>query len=277
MSEIIFDLRSADGTILSGGPSVVFSDWRGADECWLYVSPHDDDVVLGAGLIFVAGIELGIKTHVIVSTIGAGYCRAEHRETIGQIRRSECCRSFEMLGLPPSNLHFFDYRATDMLANLGRRFTSDQNCPTAIAGASGFQNSFTWLLRQILPNRVFLPSQTDIHPAHKAVHEEFLISVFHARGKIWPELGNPMTQFPRLYEYATYNDYIEQPTLRVRTSIDLLERKLQGIAAYVSQEQIDLLVATVRNTGPREYIHELIFKLFDPKQYDILFDGNPNE
>ncbi|MDR2172515.1 MAG: PIG-L family deacetylase [Planctomycetaceae bacterium] len=273
MSEIVFDLRGADGTILSGSASVVFSDWRGDKECWLYVSPHDDDVVLGAGLTFVSGLALGIETHVIVSTIGAGYCRAEHRETIGQIRRGECCRSFEVLGLPASNLHFFDYRATDILSNVGRRFTSDLSCPTAIAGASGFQNSFTWLLRQVRPNRVFLPSQTDIHPAHKSVHEEFLISVFHARGKIWPELGDPITEFPKLYEYATYNDYIDPPTLRVRTSDDLLERKLLGIAAYVSQEQIELLVQTVRNMGAREYIHELIFKLFDPKQYDLLFDG----
>ncbi|MDR1477404.1 MAG: PIG-L family deacetylase [Planctomycetaceae bacterium] len=271
MSKIIFDVRNADGTILSGEPSAVFSDWRGADECWLYVSPHDDDVVLGAGLTFVAGIELGIKTHATVSTIGAGYCRPEHRETIGQIRRDECRHSFELLGLPSGNLHFFDYLATDMLANLGRRFTNDLDCPTAIAGASGFQNSFTWLLRQVKPNRVFLPSQTDIHPAHKAVYEEFLISVFHARGKIWPELGDPLTEFPKLYEYATYSDYIEPPTLRVRTSDDLLERKLRGIAAYVSQEQIDLMVATVRKMGAHEYIHEVVFKLFDPQQYDILF------
>jgi LmbE family N-acetylglucosaminyl deacetylase len=272
VSEIIFDLRNVDGTILSGEPSMIFSDWRGSDECWLYVSPHDDDIVLGAGLMFVSGLELGIRTHAIVSTIGAGYCRPEHRETIGQIRRAECCRSFEVLGLSSDNLHFFDYLATDMLSNLGRRFTEDENCSTAIAGASGFQNSFTWLLRQVRPNRVFLPSQTDIHPAHKAIHEEFLISVFHARGKIWPELGSPITEFPRLYEYATYNDYIDPPTLRVRTSADLLDRKLRGIAAYVSQEQIDLIVATVRSMGAREYIHELIFKLFDPKQYDLLFD-----
>ncbi|MDR2762912.1 MAG: hypothetical protein LBB88_09945, partial [Planctomycetaceae bacterium] len=57
------------------------------------------------------------------------------------------------------------------------------------------------------------------------------------------------------------------------TSADLLEKKLRGIAAYVSQEQIELIVQTVRNMGAKEYIHELIFKLFDPKQYDLLFDG----
>ncbi|MDR1925487.1 MAG: PIG-L family deacetylase [Planctomycetaceae bacterium] len=272
MSEIIFDVRNPDGEVLSGSPSLVFSGWCGDGECWLFVSPHDDDVVLGAGLFFVSGLELGVKTHAIVSTIGAGYCRPEHRNTIAQIRRAECRNSFGLLGLPESNLHFLDYLATDMLANLGRRFTNDPACTTAIAGANGFQNSFTWLLRQIRPTRVFLPSQTDFHPAHKAVHEEFLISVFHARGKIWPELGEPITEFPKLYEYATYCDYIEPPTLRIRTSENLLERKLKGIAAYESQEQIELLVTTFRNLGAREYIHELNFKLFDPMQYDALFD-----
>ncbi|GHT40236.1 hypothetical protein FACS189443_0290 [Planctomycetales bacterium] len=271
MSEIFFDRHTSRGTIISSHASQVFRDWKGDEECWLYVSPHDDDIAIGAGLHFIAGLESGIKTHAIVSTIGAGYCRMEHKETIAQIRRQETRKSFGILGLPPQNLHFLDYWANNIIQNLGRRFIDDSESATAIAGATGYQNSFTWLLRQIRPSRVFLPSQTDIHPAHRAIHSEFLISVFHASGKIWPELGEPISLFPLLYEYATYNDYIEPPTHRVRTSRDLLERKLAGIAAYESQEQIDMLVVNIREQGPREYIREVRFKIYDPKQYDDLF------
>ncbi|GHT23812.1 hypothetical protein FACS189419_08250 [Planctomycetales bacterium] len=272
MSEIYFDRRTKRGTVISSMPGQVFRDWKKEEECWLFVSPHDDDIVIGAGLHFIAGIESGVKTHAIVSTIGAGYCKLEHKDTIAQIRRKECRKSFEMLGLQPENLHFLDYWSNDIIKNIGRRFTDDPESTTAIAGANGFQNSFTWLLRRIRPTRVFLPSQTDIHPAHKAVHSEFIISVFHAIGKIWPELGEPITQFPVLYEYATYNDYIEPPNHRIRTSPDLLEKKLAGIATYESQEQIDLLVVNIREQGPREYIREMKFKIYDPSQYDALFD-----
>ena len=272
MSEILFARRSSNRILVSSRPDHVFQSWKGDQERWLFVAPHDDDIVIGAGLHFIAGIDSGVSTHAIVSTIGAGYCRPEHKESIAQIRREECYKSFEILGLPRENLHFLDYMATDILQNLGRRFTDDPASPTAIAGADGFQNSYTWLLRQIRPSRVFLPSQTDIHPAHKAVHEEFIISVFHAQGKIWPELGEPIAKFPRLYEYATYSDYIEPPTHQVKTSLDLLERKLEGIAAYESQEQIESLIVNLRSLGPREYIREMEFKLFNPQQYDALFE-----
>jgi LmbE family N-acetylglucosaminyl deacetylase len=272
MSEVLFARRSNNRILVSSRPDHVFQGWKGNSECWLFVSPHDDDVAIGAGLHFIAGIESGVSTHAVVATIGSGYCRPEHKKTIKQIRRDECCKSFEILGLPRENLHFLDYWSTDILQNLGRRFTDDPARATAIAGADGFQNSFTWLMRQVRPTRVFLPSQTDIHPAHKAIHEEFIISIFHAQGKIWPELGEPIAKIPRLYEYATYNDYIEPPTHQVKTSDDLFERKLAGIAAYESQEQIESLVVNVRSLGAREYIREMEFKLFNPQQYDALFD-----
>ena len=272
MSEILFARRSNNRILVSSRPDHVFQSWRGENESWLFVSPHDDDIVLGAGLHFIAGIESGIHTHAVVSTIGAGYCRLEHKDTIAKIRREECRKSFKMLGLPEENLHFFDYWSTDILQNLGRRFEDDPASLTAIAGGDGYQNSFTWLLRKVRPSRVFIPSQTDIHPAHKAVHSELIISVFHAHGKIWPELGEPIAKFPNLYEYATYSDYIDAPNHQVKTSPDLLERKLAGIAAYESQEQIESLVVNIRSQGPREYIREMEFKLFNPQQYDELFE-----
>jgi len=149
--------------------------------------------------------------------------------------------------------------------------TDDPKCPTAIAGATGLQNSFAWALRKILPTRVFLPTLTDIHPDHKAVHVEFVMSIFHAQGKIWPELGPPIPEIPKLYEYATYCDFLTPPTIRVITSADLFERKLNAILAYQSQEQINLVLDNQRESGPQEYIRELEFNIFNPRQYERLF------
>ncbi|MDR0522358.1 MAG: PIG-L family deacetylase [Planctomycetaceae bacterium] len=279
MSEIVFARRTNNRIYESSKPEQVFRAWKGAEECWLFISPHDDDIVLGTGLHFIAAIESGVKVHAIVSTIGAGYCRIEDKHTIAQIRRTECRRSFELLGLPPQNLHFYDYWANDILRHLGRRFVGPNDSgiihpytQTTIMDADGLQNSFTWSLRHIRPTRIFLPSQTDIHPAHRAVREELIISVFHSRGAIWPELGEPLAAFPRLYEYATYNDYAEPPNHQVRTSRALFDRKLAGIAAYESQKQIEVLVENIRNQGPREYVREMEFKLYDPQQYDKLFE-----
>ncbi len=64
------------------------------------------------------------------------------------------------------------------------------------------QNAITYALRQVRPNRVFLPTSADLHPDHQIVHEEMLISLFHAQGNIWPELGPPIAEVPKVYEFA---------------------------------------------------------------------------
>ncbi|MGL6194408.1 MAG: PIG-L deacetylase family protein [Thermoguttaceae bacterium] len=270
---IIFERRTDKGVISSSDPANVFPDWKNSEERWLFVAPHDDDIVCGAGLTFVSAVESGIETYAIVTTTGeAGYCRPEHKGKIAQIRREEAKKSFSKLGLPAENLILFDYPDGFITPYLGHRLTVDTNDSCAIAGATGYQNSFTWALRKIKPSRVFLPSQTDIHPDHKAVHEQFVMSVFHAQGNIWPELGEPTPMIPLLYEYATYCDFLTPPTIRVKTSPDMLERKIDGILAYASQEQISLLVDVQRNCGPQEYIRELEFNVLQPQKYAALFE-----
>ena len=98
------------------------------------------------------------------------------------------------------------------------------------------------------------------------------MSIFHAQGNIWPELGPPIPEIPKLYEYATYCDFLTPPTIRVKTSDDLFERKINAILAYRSQEQIDLAIANQRKAGPQEFIRELEFNIFNPQQYEKLFE-----
>ncbi len=269
---IQFERRTSQGIIRSASPGDVWPDWRGSGERWLFVSPHDDDIVLGAGLTFISAVESGISVYAAVTTTGeAGYCRPEHRGNVQHIRRRECRESFAQMGLPAENLILFDFPDAELAAHLGHRLTDDPNCATAIAGATGLQNSYVWTLRKIRPTRVFLPTLTDIHPDHKMTHEEFVISIFHAQGKIWPELGEPIAEIPKLYEYATYCDFLTPPTLRVKTSDDLFEKKIQAILAYQSQEQIDLAISNQRKAGPQEFIRELEFNILNPKQYEELF------
>ena len=51
----------------------------------------------------------------------------------------------------------------------------------------------------------------------------------------------------------------------------MLDIKLQAILAYASQEQIGALVETQRAGGPVEYLRELEFRFYAPKQYNALF------
>ena len=271
-TNVIFDCRTEQGTISSGDPANIWSDWKGNGEKWLFFAPHDDDIVIGAGLTLLAGVHFGVDMYAAVITNGRmGYCLPEMKDTIIQVRRAEARESFSYLGLPESNLFQFNYTDCDLPHNSGRWLTDNVNDTRAIAGGVGLQNTMVWLLRKVQPTRVFVPNRLDLHPDHSIVNTELVMSVFHAQGQIWPELGAPIPILPKLYEYATYNDFIAPPTIRVRVSDDLVEKRLKGIALYKSQLQIDMVVNEVRKAGGNEYLHEMAFKIFSATKHESLF------
>jgi len=245
--------------------------WQEDQEVWMFVAPHDDDIVTGAGLTFQVALAEGVQVHAVVTTDGRmGYCRFPQRRSIAQVRHLEAEQSFQILGLPLERLHFLHFPDCCLNPYRGRHFATIGD-PTEVEGASGLQNAFPHILRQIRPTRVFLPTSTDLHPDHRIVNEEMLISLFHAQGTIWPELGRPIDEVPAVYEYATYCDFPEPPQLRIAGTQAMLDTKLDAIGAYRSQEQIDLLIEAQRSAGPVEYLREVLFNIYSPQKYEKLF------
>jgi LmbE family N-acetylglucosaminyl deacetylase len=143
---------------------------------------------------------------------------------------------------------------------------------TEIENYIGLQNSFTYWIRKIAPSQCFLPTSNDLHPDHKIVHEEFMVSLFHAAGSIWPEMGKPIKKVPYVHELAVYCDFPEPPRLRIETPMAFLEKKLNAIAQFKSQKQIGSLIDIVRQSGPYEYLRALDFKLYQPSAYFDMFE-----
>lgn len=268
---ITYYRREAGRTVVSNEMADVFGNWNSQRECWLFLAPHDDDIIIGAGLAVLAAVARGIETHAVITTDGRmGYCRAPQRRTISKIREAEATRSFQILGVPLDRLHFLHFPDCNLNPYRGRHFTTIGD-PTEIEGASGLQNAYPYVLRKVQPTRVFLPTISDLHPDHRIVNEELLISLFHAQGNIWPELGAPIKTIPAVYEYACYCDFPEPPQIRIEGTDALFETKLEGIRAYASQEQIETLVQTLREAGPIEHLRELDFHFYSPQNYAHLF------
>jgi LmbE family N-acetylglucosaminyl deacetylase len=270
-TQLTYMRRTSDGVLSTSNIAELFPDWKGDEECWLFVSPHDDDIVIGAGLTLLTGLAEGAQVHAAVATDGSmGYCKLSQRDTVAKVRLAEAKRSFQTLGMPENHLWFLGFPDCDLHRHRGRRF-STAGLPSDIAGASGLQNAFTYVLRQVRPTRVFIPTITDLHPDHQIVNEELLISLFHSQGTIWPELGDPIPAIPKVYEFATYCDYITPPQIRIETTPAMFETKLQGILAYASQEQIGETLEGQRKAGPVEYLRDMEFHFYSPSSYDALF------
>jgi len=260
-----------EGTTLAS----VSRTWQGSAERFVFVSPHDDDACLGGGLLIQLAQREKVPVSIMIVTDGRmGYCSAAEEKQITDIRRREAIESYRTLGVAEEDIFCLDFPDCQLAAFRGRwRARPDE--PGQIQGHGGLQNAFTYYLRKIRPTQCFLPTASDLHPDHRIVHEEFLISLFHCSGDIWPELGNPVAKVPYVHELGVYCDFPAPPRLRVRAPMAYLERKLQAIAAFKSQRQISALIDIVRKGGPEEYVRAIDFALYQPSKYHDLFEEKP--
>lgn len=256
------------------GPTLadVSRHWQGKSERFLIVSPHDDDAALGAGLLIQLAKREHVPVHIVIVTDGSqGYCNINEKDSIAEIRRNESFECYQSLGVPKKNIVWLGFPDCRITYCRGRT-EAEANDPLTISGFTGLQNNFTYWLRKINPTQCFLPTHNDLHPDHRIIYEEFLISLFHAAGNIWPELGTPLSKVPYINTYAVYCDFAAPPTLRMRTPMLYLENKLKAIAAFRSQKQISSLIENVRHCGPEEYIRAIDFKLYHPADYHNQFE-----
>lgn len=239
-------------------------------ERWLFVSPHDDDACIGAGLWLQAALQAGVDVRLLVVTDGRmGYCDPAQKDTIIETRRVETHDSCEKLGLDEEHVRYIDYPDGSLFTLQGRQ--EPQPDIEDIRGYIGLQNAMCYHLRAVRPTRIIVPTPTDLHPDHRITYSELMISLFHASGAIWPELGKPIDQIPSVYEMAIYCDFGEPPNLQIRADQQAFNRKLESIAAFESQNQIAKLVENVREDGPYEYLREVNFHFYSPKNYRQLF------
>lgn len=241
-----------------------------AEQTWLFVSPHDDDLCIGAGLLIQAAVQASVDVRALIVTDGRmGYCTAEQKNTIVDIRRTETYQSFEILGVSHDQVTYIAYPDDGLSQFQGRRLPFDGE--QAIEGYVGLQNAFTYYLRKFRPTRVFVPSSADLHPDHQITHNELMISVFHAAGAIWPELGSPLADAPNVCELAVYCDFAEPPNFELIGNEAAFETKLSSIEAYRSQEQISAMVESARQSGSYEYMREVKFRIYSPESYKSMF------
>ena len=263
-----------DERLVGDSLASVYPNWRAETECFCFVSPHDDDVVLGAGLAIQLANRENVPVHVLVVTDGSmGYCSLEEKKSIAQVRKEETYESLMSLGVPRERIYFLGFPDCQLGAFTGRR--PGENEPGSIEGFTGLQNAFTHHLRQIRPTQVIVPTMNDLHPDHKITNSELQISLFHANGDIWPELGKPLEAPPALHDFAVYCDFPEPPTMRITCNEAAFEKKLEAIAAFRSQMQISALIENVRFAGPQEYIRTINFDFYHPETHHHLFQ-DPN-
>jgi LmbE family N-acetylglucosaminyl deacetylase len=267
--------KNAEGTagIISSKWENAFTDFSAGNERIGFVVPHDDDAVIMGGLLMQKAVADGIPVDVVITTDGRnGYNDPKMRSKIVAKRKKETEDSLRGLGISQKNIIWLGYPDTDLRTHGGRR-KALRGSPHPLAGHSGLQNSFVDLLKRGKYTRLFVANGSDLHPDHKQVYEDLIISVFHAAGGLWGELHGGPIPMPFLYIGAIYCDFPPDqiPNLRVIAPPNALDRKAKAVEAYGSQEQIGSIKEKIYSGGPIENFYEWKFEPYDPRSYDEYF------
>lgn len=237
----------------------------------LFVSPHDDDAAIGAGMAIKLALEAGAWVDVVIVTDGRmGYHASMVRDSITQTRRHETYLAYRELGVPRECIHWLGFPDGNTWNYIGRR-KSKPGDEGVYYGYTGLENAFTAMLRRARPEVILCPSLSDIHPDHKAVNVELLISIFHAISGIWPELGSPIKR-PTLFEWPTYMKPSGNPVIGIFGGKELFETKLDSIAQWASQKEIIAqLIEAQRSAGPVEFLWKPELDVYSPSSVEGLF------
>jgi LmbE family N-acetylglucosaminyl deacetylase len=176
---------------------LLFPGWERGENV-AFLSPHDDDVALGAGHLLRAVVEQDGIPHVLVFCRGdAGYSTVEAKGDIVAVRKAETRRAYAAVGVAEENIVSFDVPDFALLPTLARG--------SGPLGQSVFDRLIAQLrLRRI--RRIVFSSGHFEHADHTAVFLHAMYTAPQAGDPILVDLGPPFAARTWL-AYSVWSDF----------------------------------------------------------------------
>ena len=219
----------------SGRIDLFFPGWKKGEKV-AFLSPHDDDVVLGAAYLLSATVEAGGIPLVFIFCKGdAGYSVAEEKSTIVKTRKKETLKAYGKLGVKQDNL--FDSNIPD--------FSLPPYVNRDLPRGKGLFEEQVKIFRKEKVSRVVFSSGFFEHWDHTAVFHMGIYTSPQAGDPILADLGKPHAP-KSYYAYSVWGDFEPSPSdssgLRADKGI-LIDKKQEetirdAIRVFSSQRKI---------------------------------------
>jgi len=214
---------------------LLFPQWQ-EGETVAFLSPHDDDALLGAGYLLSATIEnRGIPLILIFCSGDAGYSLPEEKDTITQRRKQEALHAYGMLGVKEENVFFFNIPDFSLMPYVNRTLPQEK----------GLFEEQVRLFRERSVSRIVFSSGYFEHWDHTAVYNMGIYTSPQAGDPVLADIGVP---FPAksYYIYSVWGDFeppkSESDEIRADRGIladDKEEEKVRSaIRVFSSQQKI---------------------------------------
>lgn len=214
---------------------LLFPGWKKGEKV-AFLSPHDDDVMLGAGyLVKAVKANGGIPLVFIFCKGDAGYSSADEKKTIVKTRKRETLKAYKKIGVQEGNLFHSEIPDFSLPPYVNR------NLPQG----KGLFEEQVRLFRKEKISRVVFASGFYEHWDHSAVYQMGIYTSPQAGDPILADLGEPFAP-KNYYVYSVWGDFEPEKSTRGDIRADkgiLVDRELENemreaIQAFSSQEKI---------------------------------------
>jgi LmbE family N-acetylglucosaminyl deacetylase len=233
---------------------VLFPGWK-RGETVAFLSPHDDDVALGAGYLVRAVIESGGQPLVLIFCRGdAGYSTSAEKRTIVRTRRAEAVASYGILGIKAVDIRFFGLPDLSLMTYVNRQ----------VPGRAGLLDDFIRLLRRRKAARIVFSSPHHENWDHTAVFDLGMYAAPQAGDPILADLGEPLPVVSYLV-YSVWGDFgsmgngagpllADAGILATEKDERLVRRALRAFASQAKVIRNTMAEHRDQRTGPGGYL-----------------------
>jgi len=220
-----------------------FPGWTKGEKV-AFLSPHDDDVILGAAYLLMATLEHGGIPLVFIFCKGdAGYSSVKEKETIVRKRKKETRKAYGNLEIDEENIFYSDIPDFSLSPYINR------NLPK---GKGLFEEQVKHFRKEKV-SRVVFSSGFYEHWDHTAVYHMGVYSSPQAGDPILADLGAPYT-LKSYYVYSVWGDFeptrADEKTIRADKGIladqDSENLVREAVQAFSSQKKIFKTVVDYR-------------------------------
>lgn len=249
------------------------------NEHFVFITAHDDDPIIGAGVLLKLLTHYKIPVSIVITSDGCmGYQSEKHKgDAIIKERVSETYRAYDVLGVSRENIVFLNYPDSNLHKYLGRKKASILDYLSTKRkyikkGHIGLLNSMVYYLRKYRATKVFIHTKNDYHPDHKLVFDQCYWSNFFSASNYWPDLGKGFQKVPDLYEYFVYASLSSEPDFQI-DSFEASKYRLDSIKQYKSQGEIHGIVNELKESESFDWFCKLKYEKADKSKLKSFFSN----
>jgi len=215
--------------------NLIFPNWEPENERVVILSPHDDDIFLGAGDTLLAALANKAQIYVVIINDGSGaFPDVTLKDKIVALRRKETNNAFKKLNIDEKYITRLNIPDFSAIHYIGRWL------PWKSSDAEGISLKLLSLFRKVKATRLVFPNGYREHLDHTAVSLSAIYDGPQAGDSVMIDYGMPY-KIKSFLQYSVWSKFSPQNALINNRAINIRANKAIIVEKEIEQKIVDAI------------------------------------